>query len=92
MAKNFKLKRGAMLEVLNSPAVTANLRARAERVKSVAQTTAPRDTGALAASHTVQEIVLTGRPRVRVVANSKYGAIVGSKTGYLGSALSAGRG
>lgn len=93
MADQVKMSRKQIRALLNSPEVRADLTARAARVASRAEATAPRDTGALAASHVVEtDVTPVGRFRARVVAKTPYAAIVAAKDGYLGAALDAGSG
>lgn len=90
-SSQFRLSRGAMEALLLSPGVVADLARRAEAIKATAESTAPRDSGALAASHRVEIDASGDRARVRVTANVPYAARVAADSGYLGAALSAGR-
>lgn len=85
-----KIDRRAISALLGSPEVQADLRRRAERVRSLAAASAPHDSGDLSRSHTVESEVVKGRARSRVIAATPYAAIVGARTGYLGRALAEG--
>lgn len=91
MAQGVRLSRPAMRELLTAPFVAAELTRRADAIKAAAESSAPRDSGALAASHRVEVDVSGDRARVRVTANTPYAARVAADSGYLGTALSAGR-
>ena len=87
---NVKLNSSGVKDLLNSSKVRADLTARAERVLSAAQSSAPVVSGAYQDSLEVVQDT-TDRAVVRVVANIDYGYVVEANTGNLARALDAGR-
>lgn len=88
MAARFKLNSAGFKEILNSPAVAAELMRRAEAAAAAAKASAPRDSGGYADSiHT--ERATTDRAVARVVADAPHSLVVESRTRNLGKALDA---
>jgi hypothetical protein len=90
MARSVKMNYKGVGEVLNSAGVRADLTARAERVLSAAQSSAPVVSGGYRDGLELMQDT-TDRAVVRVVATAPYGYVVEANTGNLARALDAGR-
>lgn len=77
----------AIRKMLSSAGVKSDLRARAEKVASAAQASAPVETGEYRDSIHVQDASSGTRARMRVVSNAEHALVVEANTGNLAKAL-----
>lgn len=86
MAVNVKLNRAGMAALLKSAGVRASLEAPAQAAAAKQRATAPRDTGALAASVKVWDDT-TDRAVKRVGPTVDYALVVEARTGFMARSL-----
>lgn len=90
MAKTrVKMDSAGARELLSSPKVAAHLESLGERVAAAMGSTAPVESGALAASHRVEAEQHGDRVVVRVGSDLDYAAAIAVATGYMARALDA---
>lgn len=88
MVRRVKLNRAGVRALLNDPGVRADLARRMDAVESVAEATAPVDSGEHK-SRIHRESATTDRAVERVVADADHSLAVEARTGHLARALNA---